>query len=140
MSLSLICRVGTAEVSALRMAAAKAVAEFNEPLGAQLTAPDKSDDGLDSSSQPLWPTSDSQEQNNIVSIHSRNTTPANLPSAEENAIFTQQGCPPHGAKAIMGRRPRMEDAFTAVPFLLEVRFPPGSSFLNAYLSHKLLFL
>lgn len=31
-------------------------------------------------------------------------------------------CPPHGAKAICGRRARMEDAYTAVPFLLEV--PP----------------
>ena len=31
-----------------------------------------------------------------------------------------QTCPPHGAKAICGARPRMEDAYTAVPFLLEV--------------------
>lgn len=29
-------------------------------------------------------------------------------------------CPPHGCKAICGARPRMEDAFTAVPFLVEV--------------------
>lgn len=29
-------------------------------------------------------------------------------------------CPPHGCKAICGARPRMEDAYTAVPFLLEV--------------------
>ncbi|EIE21791.1 protein phosphatase 2C catalytic subunit, partial [Coccomyxa subellipsoidea C-169] len=28
-------------------------------------------------------------------------------------------CPPHGAKAICGRRPRMEDAYTAIPFLME---------------------
>ena len=32
----------------------------------------------------------------------------------------QRFCPPHGAKAICGRRARMEDAYTAVPFLLEV--------------------
>ena len=32
-------------------------------------------------------------------------------------------CPPHGAKAICGRRARMEDAYTAVPFLLEVPMP-----------------
>ena len=31
-----------------------------------------------------------------------------------------QTCPPHGAKAICGARPRMEDAYTAVPFLLEL--------------------
>lgn len=29
-------------------------------------------------------------------------------------------CPPHGAKAICGRRAKMEDAYTAIPFLLEV--------------------
>lgn len=29
-------------------------------------------------------------------------------------------CPPHGAKAIIGRRSKMEDAYKAVPFLLEV--------------------
>lgn len=34
-------------------------------------------------------------------------------------------CPPHGAKAICGRRARMEDAYTAVPFLLEVPMPGG---------------
>ena len=39
---------------------------------------------------------------------------------DTNTIFTQHGCPPHGAKAIIGRRPNMEDTFTAVPFLLEV--------------------
>ena len=33
------------------------------------------------------------------------------------------GCPPHGAKAICGRRPRMEDAYTAIPFLMEVPVP-----------------
>ena len=32
-------------------------------------------------------------------------------------------CPPHGAKSICGRRARMEDAYTAVPFLLEVPMP-----------------
>ena len=34
-----------------------------------------------------------------------------------------QACPPHGAKAICGRRPKMEDAYTAIPFLLEVPVP-----------------
>ncbi|KAK9791129.1 hypothetical protein WJX73_003818 [Symbiochloris irregularis] len=33
---------------------------------------------------------------------------------------TQPGCPPHGVKAVCGRRPRMEDAYTAYPFLVEV--------------------
>lgn len=37
---------------------------------------------------------------------------SSLPAANE--------CPPHGVKAIMGRRSKMEDAFKTVPFLLEV--------------------
>ncbi|KAK9842137.1 hypothetical protein WJX84_006806 [Apatococcus fuscideae] len=35
-------------------------------------------------------------------------------------VDSRYSCPPHGAKAICGRRPKMEDAYTAVPFLLEV--------------------
>lgn len=32
-------------------------------------------------------------------------------------------CPPHGARAICGLRSKMEDAYTAIPFLLEVPIP-----------------
>ena len=39
------------------------------------------------------------------------------------ALDALQACPPHGAKAICGRRPKMEDAYTAIPFLLEVPVP-----------------
>ena len=39
------------------------------------------------------------------------------------ALEALQACPPHGAKAICGRRPKMEDAYTAIPFLLEVPVP-----------------
>ena len=39
------------------------------------------------------------------------------------AVDALQACPPHGAKAICGRRPKMEDAYTAIPFLLEVPVP-----------------
>eukprot|EP00884_Botryococcus_braunii_P011861 jgi/Botrbrau1/20676/Bobra.0058s0008.3 len=35
----------------------------------------------------------------------------------------QQTFPPYGVKAICGRRPRMEDAYKAVPFLLDVPVP-----------------
>lgn len=76
--------------------------------------------------------------------------PAVEPSpGSESASVTQQGyvattdmqqhhvagrfCPPHGAKAICGRRARMEDAYTAVPFLLEV--PPVASLVMAPRDH-----
>ena len=47
--------------------------------------------------------------------------PAGSPGRGDAA---RRACPPHGAKAICGRRPRMEDAYTAVPFLLEVPVVP----------------
>lgn len=65
-----------------------------------------------------------------------------LPHAQPGLdnVFTQRGCPPHGAKAICGRRPRMEDAYTAVPFLLEVSSTwhvllnphPGKTFFHIF--------
>jgi len=42
------------------------------------------------------------------------------PRKHQRSHSSAQTCPPHGAKAICGARPRMEDAYTAVPFLLEV--------------------
>lgn len=46
-----------------------------------------------------------------------------LPGEGTGSQHSGQACPPHGAKAICGRRPRMEDAYTAIPFLLEVQVP-----------------
>lgn len=43
------------------------------------------------------------------------------PQPQQRMAAPPRFCPPHGAKAICGRRARMEDAYTAVPFLLEVR-------------------
>lgn len=46
------------------------------------------------------------------------------PNAQPSAISTQQQTfPPYGVKAICGSRPRMEDAYKAVPFLLDVPVP-----------------
>ena len=42
-------------------------------------------------------------------------------------VAHEQRCPPHGIKAICGRRPRMEDAFSAIPFLLELPVPQFAS-------------
>ena len=111
----------SAEVSSLRSAAANAVAEFNDPLGAQLTDPDKSDE-IDPNPKPSMQSGSDMMRNNILPGPSSRPETSSLTGLDNNTIFTQHGCPPHGAKAIMGRRPRMEDAFTAVPFLLEVIF------------------
>ena len=40
--------------------------------------------------------------------------------ARPSSASHQDSCPPHGAKAICGARPRMEDAFTTMPYLLEI--------------------
>ena len=50
-------------------------------------------------------------------------TAKGLPGEGAGSQHSGQACPPHGAKAICGRRPRMEDAYTAIPFLLEVLVP-----------------
>jgi protein phosphatase 2C len=42
-----------------------------------------------------------------------------LSSAVSGAIV---GCPPHGAKSVMGRRAKMEDTFVAIPDLIGVAF------------------
>ena len=51
------------------------------------------------------------------------STAKGLPGEGAGSQHSGQACPPHGAKAICGRRPRMEDAYTAIPFLLEVLVP-----------------
>lgn len=43
--------------------------------------------------------------------------PYQPPEGTSRSLFL---CPPHGCKAICGARPHMEDAFTAVPYLLEM--------------------
>ncbi|KAK9822800.1 hypothetical protein WJX74_011082 [Apatococcus lobatus] len=48
------------------------------------------------------------------------SNPAVLAGRVQLRTDSRYSCPPHGAKAICGRRPKMEDAYTAVPFLLEV--------------------
>lgn len=42
------------------------------------------------------------------------------PRPVQQHIQQQSVCPPYGHKAVIGRRPKMEDAYSAVPFLLEV--------------------
>lgn len=44
---------------------------------------------------------------------------ANLSPTVSEAIV---GCPPHGAKSVMGRRAKMEDTFVAIPDLIGVAF------------------
>ena len=57
----------------------------------------------------------------VAAAPSPGGAPAGSPGRGDAA---RRACPPHGAKAICGRRPRMEDAYTAVPFLLEVPVVP----------------
>ena len=121
------------------------MAEFTGPLGnagVQLTAPDKQHE-LDSRS-PEPKRSQSQDlsasrgpglsASELARLHAAANS-SKLPQSTRGpshdfgsaTVYTQHGCPPHGAKAICGRRPRMEDAYTAVPFLLEASCPPLSS-------------
>ena len=130
-----------AEVSALRQAAATAVAEFNEPHGPSLalTEPDNAHEYTEPDRQPQHQQAAPQTSKKAPSQGSSewevgerdkdsSTTGQPQGAAQEPGsqqpdlgnVFIQRGCPPHGAKAICGRRPRMEDAYTAVPFLLEV--------------------
>lgn len=122
----------------MRAAAAAAVAEFTGPLGPglQLTSSAKGDDlerqQPDPTSSPPEPLrgsyADSERSAQTLGTHVSSvrdgtelSEPATFQHAADGEVYTQRGCPPHGAKAICGRRPRMEDAYTAVPFLLEVR-------------------
>lgn len=43
-------------------------------------------------------------------------------SSQGNHVDGLNGCPPHGAKSVMGRRAKMEDTFVAMPNLLEIAF------------------
>lgn len=48
-------------------------------------------------------------------------------SSKDGAGSVRGVCPPHGVKAIIGRRPKMEDTFKTVPFLLEVPVVDGEN-------------
>lgn len=134
-------------MSTLRAAATAAVAECTGGLGivgasalSSQPKPVAGQDGSHSSSQSAKP-EDSQAGQSLGSV-TRNTQslslqghastadePAHVPSGHVQtagyASDALQACPPHGAKAICGRRPKMEDAYTAIPFLLEVPVPAG---------------
>ena len=56
-----------------------------------------------------------------------NSRPQHPKPPPAGMVGVDQRCPPHGIKAICGRRPRMEDAFSAIPFLLEVPVPQFAS-------------
>lgn len=43
-------------------------------------------------------------------------------SSQGMCVDGVNGCPPHGAKSVMGRRAKMEDTFVAMPNLLEIAF------------------
>lgn len=56
-------------------------------------------------------------------LHSESMNPAKTTAKPQASADCASFCPPHGAKAICGRRAKMEDAYTAIPFLLEVPLP-----------------
>lgn len=76
------------------------------------------DENSDSNNSPLTTL---QRTSSRVQMQGR---PQAEPSASPR-VPQIPGCPPHGCKAICGARPRMEDAYTAVPFLLEVPISDG---------------
>lgn len=130
-----------AEISTLRAAATAAVAECTGGLGivgasalSQQPRPNAS-----SSPHPVNSEGDTQPQESLGSV-TRTTQGLSIqgdngaapahdlsghhqPAGHGHALDSLQACPPHGAKAICGRRPKMEDAYTAIPFLLEVPVP-----------------
>lgn len=140
-----IDRVIPFDISALRQAAASAVAEFNGPQGPSqaLTEPDNAHEYKETERQPQnqqahtpqtstkspsrassgWEASERDRDSHEHGQPQGGADASVLQQPVLGNVFTQRGCPPHGAKAICGRRPRMEDAYTAVPFLLEVPVP-----------------
>ena len=139
--------VRPAEVASLRAAASAAVAECTGSLGVLTDAhparPSPTRSGKAHPASGGGSSRDSSQSRNeavdgAVSCRHRGGMPSDRsglvgPMSQlggsdpghrpEEGLLTQLGCPPHGAKAICGRRPRMEDAYTAVPFLLEVAVP-----------------
>ncbi len=116
--------------NAARPSSAKSVADRARP-GARKTGPRLSDDQdslssrADSRESDTGSVSSSGTGQQLPSRGARD--PAKVTSQASSGslshAFPAHGCPPHGAKAICGRRPRMEDAYTAIPFLMEVLVP-----------------
>ena len=115
------------------------MAEFNGPQGPSLalTEPDNAHEYPEPEKQHQqtaaqtggkspsrasseWELNDRKDSNTNASQQQSTADVSGQQQSDLANVFTQRGCPPHGAKAICGRRPRMEDAYTAVPFLLEV--------------------
>lgn len=147
----LCCYSGGADVFSLRAAASAAVAECTGGLGivgasvlsrSHIGGSDSArvpaSGGLGSNSQ------DSQSLGSVVhntrslSIQPGKTiTEDTEPDAHDqqhdsswHSMDALHACPPHGAKAICGRRPKMEDAYTAIPFLLEVPIPQSQGIVS----------
>ncbi len=135
-----------AEVSSLRAAATAAVAECTGGLGivgasalSKQPKPSAGSDDTHSVSQSGRSQTGLQSGQSLGSV-TRNTQKLSIQGEQSTAdepthdlsghhqtagyaLDALQACPPHGAKAICGRRPKMEDAYTAIPFLLEVPVP-----------------
>lgn len=135
-----------AEVSSLRAAATAAVAECTGGLGivgasalSKQPKPSAGSDDTHSVSQSSRSETGLQSGQSLGSV-TRNTQKLSIQGEQSTAdepipdlsghhqtagyaLDALQACPPHGAKAICGRRPKMEDAYTAIPFLLEVPVP-----------------
>ena len=69
--------------------------------------------------------------------HSGKSSDSQLHLTKAQLHEALNACPPHGAKAICGRRPRMEDAYTAVPFLLEVPVPADTQPLGELIPSRI---
>lgn len=133
-------------MSSLRAAATAAVAECTGGLGIvgasalskqpkttagsddahSVSQSGKSETGLHSG-QSLGSVTRNTQKLSLQGGHGLSDEPSpDLSGHHQNAghvVDALQACPPHGAKAICGRRPKMEDAYTAIPFLLEVPVP-----------------
>ena len=133
-------------MSSLRAAATAAVAECTGGLGIvgasalskqpkttagsddahSVSQSGKSETGLQSG-QSLGSVTRNTQKLSLQGGHGLSDEPSpDLSGHHQNAghvVDALQACPPHGAKAICGRRPKMEDAYTAIPFLLEVPVP-----------------
>ncbi|KAL0035686.1 hypothetical protein WJX79_008706 [Trebouxia sp. C0005] len=134
------------EVSSLRAAATAAVAECTGGLGvvgasalSKQPKPSAGSDDTHSVSRSGRSETGLQSGQSLGSV-TRNTQKLSIQGEQSTAdepihdlsghhqtagyaLDALQACPPHGAKAICGRRPKMEDAYTAIPFLLEVPVP-----------------
>ena len=96
-------------VQSLRAAAASAVLDCGPALSLFSRMPETSSSGPSLVPPPSGP-----------KMHERSSQGGTDQSKGKGG----QSCPPHGGKSICGRRPRMEDAYTAYPFLVKVPVPP----------------